>query len=191
MDIIKNQNFIETQLLNTNLPDIERLVDWMKLTDFYTAPASTRYHLSCEGGLAQHSINVFDALFRFNFEGFIDYPVEEIVLASLLHDVCKIHTYQIEQKWRKDERGQWESYPAYVFNEKFSYGHGEKSVYLVEQWVKLPYHVATAIRAHMGFSDASFKGGDKLIPNIFADNPLALYLSFADQHASFITEKEC
>lgn len=189
MNIENNQKIIESYLKATNLPDIDRLCAWLSTTDFYTAPASTRYHLSCEGGLAQHSIFVFDTLLEYNYRGFIDYPHEEIALAALLHDVCKIQMYEKEFRWRKNDANEWEQYETYKINERFSYGHGEKSVYLVEQWVRLPYHVATAIRAHMGFADSSFKGGDRTIGNIFAENPLALYLSFADQHATFIKER--
>ena len=190
MDILKNQEIIESYLSATNLPNIDKLLAWLNATDFYTAPASCKYHLCCDGGLAQHSLNVFNALFDFAFHGIIDYETEPIALAALLHDVCKIHMYEKCFKWRKNDNNEWEQYETYTINERFAYGHGEKSVYLVEQFVKLPYDVAQAIRAHMGFSDNSFKGGDKLIPNIFTENPLALYLSFADQHATFITEKE-
>lgn len=178
-------------LRQTGREGIEGLITFLNQSDFFTAPASTRYHLAEEGGLAEHSLNVYHSLMNFFQKGYFEAVDgwKSIVICGLMHDLCKANTYKIEQRWRKNDKNEWEQYNAYTVDEELPYGHGSKSAYILDQFILLEQEEAQAIRAHMGFSDASFKGGDRTVANIFAKNELALYLSFADQVATFIKER--
>ena len=182
-----SQSYID--LVGAENAKTDRLIEFLCTSDYFEAPASTRYHLACRGGLAFHSMNVMQNLWNYHYQGFFDAHRCEIILAALLHDLCKVNMYNKIFRWRKNADNDWETYEGYEIKEDFVYGHGEKSVYIAHKYVYLTDDTALAIRAHMGFSDATFKGGDRVIPNIFTNCPLALYLSFADQHATFITEK--
>ena len=189
----KNREKIEGILKQTGRQGIRELLIFLDETDFYTAPASARYHLSEPGGLAYHSLTVYNELMNLFSKGLFNAidGWRSVVIVSLLHDLCKIDMYSPEQRWRKNANDEWEQYSAYGYDEKFYYGHAEKSVYIASKYIELEDEEAQAIRAHMGFSDSSFKGGDRTIPNIFASNELALYLSFADQIATFQKETHC
>ncbi|MFA5240718.1 MAG: hydrolase, partial [Phycisphaerae bacterium] len=95
---------------------VKELLEWLETTDFYTAPCSTRYHLAREGGLLEHSLNVYECLFK------RDEAYESTIITALSHDFCKIGFYAVEMKWRKDAKNQWEQYPAYVVKDTFPFG---------------------------------------------------------------------
>lgn len=157
-------------------------------TDFYTAPCSTRYHLSVPGGLCRHSINVYNCLMtQICANSANEISDETAAIVALFHDLCKVNYYELQPKWAKDDNGQWYTKDAYVVNEKFPFGHGEKSVFIVQKFLDITDYEAQAINAHMGFSD---ERGVRLIGNIFAQNKLALLLHFADMTATYIKEKE-
>ena len=102
--------------------------------DFFTAPASTRYHGNYEGGLCEHSLNVYDALVdilarpRVRDLYGISYSDESIAIAALLHDLCKVNFYKVSTRNVKNEQGRWEAVPFYTIEDNLPYGHGEKSV---------------------------------------------------------------
>lgn len=165
---------------------IDGLMDWAKASDFYTAPASTRYHGSYPGGLLQHSLNVYDELKRV----LMAYPEiecseESAIICALFHDFCKINYYASEKRNRKNEFGQWESYDAYKVDEKFCFGgHGSKSVFLIQHFIKLTPEEAVAINCHMGaFADEN-------VGKSFEKFPLAWALHVADEAATYIKEGE-
>lgn len=171
---------------------IDRLMDFIKKSDFYTAPASTKYHGSFEGGLLEHSINVYENLFRKQAESSLwqevlkDIPDESIVVVGLLHDICKTYYYTIEMRNKKID-GKWEQVPFYTVDDKIPYGHGEKSVMMIEEYIKLKPAERYAIRWHMGpYSGTqdwqTFAGAMKKYP-------LCLALFEADMKATYITEK--
>jgi hypothetical protein len=167
---------------------IEDLLNFVEGTDFFTAPASTRYHGACEGGLLMHSLNVYVQLNKLC--GWYDYhPTQEsIAIVSLFHDLCKADCYKIEMRWRKNDKNQWEQYPTYKFEENFAYGgHGSKSVYLIQNFMKLEPFEASAINCHMGAWDISTYGNPS---EVFERNKLAWLLHVADEAASYIVEKE-
>lgn len=155
----------------------DKLLAWLESTDFFKAPASTKYHEVFEGGLAVHSVNVFNELLRLAKA----YPslkinAETIAIVSLLHDVCKANCYKIEYRNRKNEYGMWEKYPVYVFNEDFSFGgHGSKSVYLIQKYMPLTEEEAVAINCHMGVENGNYAVNDA-----FRAYPLAFLLHTAD-----------
>ena len=149
-------------------------------SDFFTAPASTRYHGAYEGGLAQHSVNVYECL-RYH----MNYSEETIALVSLLHDVCKIGCYKTSTRNVKDENGVWQKVPFYQFDDPMPYGHGEKSVYILSGFMRLSREEAFAIRYHMGFSGNEDKGS---VGKAFEQFPLAFALSVADMEATYFLE---
>lgn len=165
---------------------ISELLEWLGKSDFYTAPASTRFHGSYEGGLVQHSLNVYDELKRLlSIYPEIECSEETAVIISLFHDLCKVNFYGIDKRNRKNESGQWESYNAYKVDEKFCFGgHGSKSVYLTQHFIKLTPEEAVAINCHM----SAFGGRD--IGSAYDQFPLAWLLSVADQSASYIKESK-
>ena len=168
----------------------DKLLEWLETTDFFEAPASTRFHLSRPGGLVEHSIHVFERLERLcDFEHEAVHS-ESIAICGLLHDICKANYYGVEMRNRKNELGQWEKYPFYVVDDQLPYGHGEKSVYIISGFMKLTRDEAMAIRWHMGFSDNDFKAGGYTVGNVFAKHPLALLTHIADLQATYMDETE-
>lgn len=165
-------------------------LEWLKNTDFFTAPASTRFHLSESGGLCLHSLHVFLRLG--NEVDFCEfkkkYTYESIAICGLLHDVCKANFYAESTRNVKNEQtGQWEKQPFYKVDDQFPFGHGEKSVFLIQEYMKLSSEEAMAINWHMGGFDAR---GAFAMGNTFDRYPLALLLHIADMKASHLDETD-
>lgn len=162
-----------------------------KSSDFFTAPASTRYHGAYAGGLAEHSVNVYKCLKAYLERQRVkevygmDYSDETIALVALLHDVCKINCYKVGTRNVKDDNGVWQKVPTYNFDDQLPYGHGEKSVYIISGFMRLSREEAFAIRFHMGFSGTEDKGS---IGKAFEMFPLAFALSVADMEATYFLE---
>lgn len=179
---------------NISRPGADKLLEWLKSTDFFEAPASTRYHLSRPGGLVEHSIGVYERLKTLcdvedeTTTSFIEPSLETITICGLLHDICKANYYSVEMRNRKNEQGKWEQYPFYVVNDRLPYGHGEKSVYIISSFMKLSREEAMAIRWHMGGFDEAAKGGT--LGAAFNQFPLALLLHLADMQATYLDESE-
>ena len=178
----------------TVVEDIKRpgaydLLDWLgDNTDFFTAPASTKYHGDHAGGLVEHSLNVYRRLDRI-LEAHYPMPerAESIAIAALFHDVCKANTYKIGSRNAKDEHGRWIQVPYYEYDEKFAYGgHGSKSVFLIERFMRLTEEEAVAINCHMGAFDRY--PGDYSIGQAFEQYPLAFWLHVADCAATYYDE---
>lgn len=165
----------------------DRLLTWLLGTDFFTAPASTRYHGACECGLVMHSVNVYRVLREKYFdEGDSE---ESFALCALLHDVCKAQFYKVSTRnVKNEETGAWEKKPYYVIEDAYPYGHGEKSVYLIERFVRLKPAEAMAIRWHMGGFDDAAKGGSFAVSTAFDRYPLAVKLHLADLEATYLIE---
>lgn len=165
------------------------LLAWLSKSDFFSAPASTKYHGSYPGGLLEHSLNVYDETVRLlNAYPEIEVPEESVIICSLFHDLCKVNMYKVEKRNRKNDEGQWESYDAYTVGEKFCFGgHGSKSVFLIQQFMKLTPLEAVAINCHMGLGD-----GSNFVGNAYEQTPFAWIVHAADEAATFIIEKkEC
>lgn len=171
---------------------IAELMGYLKgpKSDFYTAPASTRFHLSSKGGLLEHSVNVFECLVdylernRVKQEYKLNPPMESVAIVALFHDVCKINVYQPSKRNVKKD-GAWVVEDTWEFRDDLPYGHGEKSVYILSGFLKLTREEAFAIRYHMGFSGNEEKSN---VSSAFEKFPLALALSVADMEASFLFE---
>lgn len=184
------QKFIEYYQANIHREGADRLLEWLQTTDFFTAPASTRYHCACPAGLVMHSINVYEVMMEKHFDPETD-SAESFALCALLHDVCKAQFYKVNSRNVKNERtGQWEKVPYYVIEDAFPYGHGEKSVFLIERFVRLKPAEATAIRWHMGGFDDAARGGNFSISVAYDKYPIAVKLHLADLEATYLREKE-
>ncbi|MBO4219549.1 MAG: HD domain-containing protein [Clostridia bacterium] len=173
----------------------DRLLEYLMspASDFFTAPASTRFHGAHDGGLVEHSLIVYDCLVDYLSRERVkklygmDYSDETVAIAALLHDVCKINVYKKSMRNVKDETGKWVSVPYFEFEDDLPYGHGEKSVYIISGYMKLTREEAFAIRYHMGFS-----GNDDVrnVGDSFEMFPLSFALNTADSEASFYMEKK-
>lgn len=159
-------------------------------SDFFTAPASTRYHGAEVGGLCRHSLNVYDCLCdqlarprMKNLYG-IHYSEESIAISALLHDLCKVNFYRVESRNVK-KNGVWQAVPYYTIDDRLPYGHGEKSVYIISGFMRLTRDEAFAIRYHMGFSGPEDNGTIGKALEMF---PLAFALCVADMEAAYFME---
>jgi hypothetical protein len=153
-------------------------------TDFFTAPASTRFHGAEIGGLCTHSGSVCQNALILNrseiFEKF-NFKKESVILCALLHDICKVNYYKLSFRNVKNEvTGQWEKAPFYTIEDSHPYGHGECSVMLIEKFLKLTEEERYAIRWHMGGFDHSVRGGSYAINDAFQKFPLSLLIHMAD-----------
>ncbi len=171
----------------------QKLLDWLSRTDFFTAPASAKFHNAFEGGLVLHSLNVFDRLLREVKEEYGEnfnekYSMETITVCALLHDICKVNFYKKEIRNVK-ENGEWVPKTIYTVEDELPYGHGEKSVYIVSGFIKLTRSEAMAINWHMGGFDTRVKGGDYSLSAAFYSYPLALLLHIADNKAAYLDEE--
>lgn len=193
-----NQELVEKfekLLLETKRPGIENLLEFIRKSDFYTAPASTRFHGAYEGGLLEHSLNVLDCLAEKKASDnavwhkvLVNVQSESIVIASLLHDLCKTYFYTTETRNKKDESGAWVQVPYYTIDDKIPYGHGEKSVMMIEEYIKLLPAERYAIRWHMGSYEP--KELWNTLGTAMEKYPLVLALHEADMEATYLLEKE-
>lgn len=161
---------------------VDELMDMLEKTDFYSAPASSRYHEAYEGGLVEHSVKVYNELYQDVNIGLTN--PETIAIVALFHDFCKIGYYEVEMRNKKDENGKWVQYPFYIVNDNYPYGHGEKSVIMIEQFMKLTDEERMAIRWHMG----AYSGQQdwNTLASAYNMFPLALLLHQADMRATYL-----
>lgn len=162
---------------------INDLIEWIERTDFFEAPASTRYHGAVDGGLLNHSVSVCKTAININEALNLQQPVESIVIVSLFHDLCKIGCYKRDTKNEKDQNGVWHKVPCFKFDEDFSFGgHGSKSMYLAHNFIKLEPSEAAAINSHMGQYESTQYSN---ISSVYSGNTLAWLLHVADEASSY------
>lgn len=183
---------------------INELVAFLEKSDFFTAPASTRFHCSLPGGLALHSLNVYH-MFEHKcksepFKSILgDMPEDSRKIITLLHDVCKTYMYEIDYRNKKiysdtgskrDEKGRfdWAAVEYYTINDRVPYGHGEKSVMMIEGYIKLQPFERYAIRWHMGFSEP--KENWNTLGTAIEKYPVILALHQSDLEATYLLEKD-
>lgn len=175
-------------LRSTNRDGIEEVIKWLDESDFKFAPASTQYHNSIKGGLLAHSLQVYYHMYDFaNMIQFFEIPQDTIILTALLHDVCKVDTYSTSYRNVKNEDGQWVKVPYFTVDEKIPYGHGEKSVMLLQyHGLKLNLIEIMMIRSHMG----SFRDNQYLtdVSHRFSKCPQTIVLHFADMLSTYTSE---
>lgn len=186
---VENHDRVVELLNSVERDGISDLLKWLEESDFFTAPASRAYHGAYIGGLCEHSLNVYDEAKRLlSAYPEVEVSDETVIISALLHDLCKVNFYATEKRNRKNsETGQWESYDAFTIKEKFCYGgHGSKSVFLAQNFIKLTPTEAIAINCHMGSWD-----GNKDVGSAYEKYWFAWLLHVADESATYIKEGEC
>ena len=191
---MSKEEFISIYTKNIKREGADKLLTYLTSDscDFFTAPASTRFHSAYNGGLCDHSLNVYHCLKDYlerprvkELYG-LDVTDETIAIVALLHDICKTNCYKPSTRNVKDSHGVWHTIPTYSFEDDMPYGHGEKSVYIISGYMRLSREEAFAIRYHMGFSGNE----DKMnVGNAFEKFPLAFALSTADMEATYFMEE--
>ena len=178
------EKFIEL-LKSTKREGIEDLIEFIKKTDFFTAPASTRFHGSYEKGLLEHSMKVYEILKQKASTAVIpiNTPEESIILIALLHDICKANFYKVDYRNAKNALGVWEKVPYYTIDDTIPYGHGEKSVMMITEYIKLTPEEKYAIRWHMGYTEP--KELYNTIGAAYKKYPIALLIHEADLEATY------
>lgn len=189
------EEFIEIFKQNIHREGADALLDYLEnKSDFFTCPASAKYHGAYEGGLCDHSLNVYHCLVDYlarervrELYG-IETGPESVAIAALLHDLCKIGCYKVSTRnVKNDATGVWAKVPFYQYDDPLPYGHGEKSVYIISGFMKLTRQEAMAIRWHMGFSGTE---DSRLVGQALEQYPLAFALSVADMEATYFLEGE-
>ena len=175
----------------------DKLLDWLlNKSDFFTAPASTKFHSAYEGGLCEHSVKCY---YRFAQNLQNEYEevgaesvisAESVAIIALLHDVCKTNFYKTEYRNAKNEFGEWVKVPYYTVDDQIPYGHGEKSVYMISGFMRLTREEAMAINWHMGGWDARVMGGSSsALSNAFYKYKNAFLFHISDAQATYLDEE--
>ncbi len=183
------EEFIEL-LQSIQRDGINNLINYLEKTDFYKAPASTKYHGNYEGGLLEHSLNVYhilkEKLLNKPYSDIVQVSDDTVILITLLHDICKTNYYIVDFRNKKNSDGVWVKEPYYTVNDTIPYGHGEKSVMMISKFIKLTMEEMYAIRWHMGFTEPKELYGT--ISSVYEKFPLALALHEADLEATYLIE---
>ena len=192
------KQFVLLYETNIKREGADKLLEWLsEKSDFFSAPASSKFHNAFEGGLCEHSLNVARRLkllvdgekkLHPEKESIMRITDESVVICGLLHDVCKANFYKVDFRNKKED-GEWIRVPYYTIDEELPYGHGEKSVYIINGFLRLTREEALAINWHMGGFDSRVKGGDYSIRSAFEQYPLAVLTHIADIEASYLDER--
>lgn len=194
-DLLANKARIRELLLSTGRPGMERLLDWIEQkTDFFTAPASTKYHLAFRGGLARHSLNVYELLSGKVASGLLEIKKETVIITSLLHDLCKVNFYVLEKKNVKEgtkvnaygsEVANWVEKEVWTVHDPFPVGHGEKSCFYIQSFIRLTDEEYAMIRLHMGSDRNGFPDPFAETANLY---PSVVAIHTADIESAYILE---
>jgi hypothetical protein len=161
--------------------NIDYLLGWLEDSDFFTAPCIKDHHLNIEGGLAQHSWNVFKLLKEKNERYNLNLDEDTVRICGLLHDLCKVYFY----KEVRDNDGNMH----YEIADKFSMGHGEKSVIVLQRFIDLTDEECCMIRWHMAnFGDVFNEYHKDAYYNAIKMYPAVLALYTADYEATTFLE---
>jgi len=186
------QQFETIYNANIKREGADKLLEYLKSTDFFTAPASTRFHSNHEGGLVKHTVKVYQRFVKIAEaeygKDFIDKNAESLAVIALLHDICKVNLYKTELRNQKID-GQWIQKPYYAHDDNLPYGHGEKSVYMLGGFIRLTREEAMAINWHMGAFDDRCRASYNALGKAFKMYPLALLFHTADLLTSYLDEE--
>jgi hypothetical protein len=193
MSADSRNEFVKIYKDNIKREGADNLLAYIETTDFFIAPASVKMHSNFEGGLCEHSINVYKRLLNLikmeygkNWEKTVSN--ESVAIIGLFHDLCKANIYKTEMRNVKVD-GAWTQQPYYTVEDSLPYGHGEKSVYMLSGFLKLTREEAMAINWHMGGFDSRVRGGGYGIEEAYSRYPVALLTHVADLQASYLDEK--
>ncbi len=179
---------------NVSRDGADKLLEWLETTDFFTAPASTKFHSAVEGGLCAHSLNVYNRFLtlvkcEFGEDWQKHISQESVTIIALLHDICKVNTYKVDYKNVKVD-GVWTQQPYYMVDDQLPYGHGEKSVYIINGFLRLTREEAMAINWHMGGFDMRVRGGSYSISDAYYKYPISVLFHIADLMATYLDEQK-
>ena len=183
----QKQEFLTLCRENIHREGLEDLLNWLLRSDFFTAPASTRFHGAYKGGLCEHSLDVYAMAKKAISAYELDLSEESVVISALFHDLCKVNFYKEDFRNQKID-GVWQQVPCYIIEEKYCFGgHGAKSVFLVQQFMKLKTDEAAAINCHMGATS----GGDSVreTSSAYQAFPLAWIIHVADEAATYLLDR--
>lgn len=186
------EKFIEIYEKYIKRDGSKELLEYLKKSDFFTAPASSQFHSAYEGGLCVHSINVYNRFLKsvrneYGEDYLTDEKMETIAICGLLHDICKIDTFKTDFRNKKVD-GNWVQVPYYTIEDSLPYGHGEKSVYIISGFMRLTREEAMMINWHMGGFDARVRGGAYGLSEAYYKFPLAVILHTCDMLATYLDE---
>lgn len=191
-DINENKHRFLSLLNSVEREGIDKLCEYLEKSDFFTAPASSKFHSNFVGGLLEHSLNVYDRfskLIKTEYgENQEKVSKDSIIICSLLHDICKVDYYRTDYRNVKID-GNWVQKPFFAVEDSLPYGHGEKSVYIISGFLKLTREEAMIINWHMGGFDDRVKGGSYSLSKAFYDFPTALLFHIADIQATYLDEQ--
>ena len=183
----------------------DKMLEYIKTTDFFDAPASTRFHSNHVGGLCEHSVKVYHRFVKMlECEGLYvgsggiatatprndseTVSAESAAIIALLHDICKVNCYKTEMRNVK-EGSTWVQKPYFAYDDPLPYGHGEKSVYMICGYMKLTREEAMCINWHMGAFDARSSDGKFTCSNAYQMFPIAAIFHSADFLTTYLDEK--
>ena len=178
---IKEQ--VKTMLQEINREGMTELIEFLDKSDYYEAPASTKYHGAYKGGLIEHSYKVYEILSKKVKDHEMEVSEETVRIITLLHDLCKVNFYKTDYRNAKNAKGEWEKVPYYTIDDTIPYGHGEKSVMMITEYLKLTNEEKYSIRWHMGFSEP--REVYSALGDAFKKYPLAILLYEADLEATY------
>ena len=193
MSRLENREKFMELMRKTERAGVEDMLKWLETTDFYSAPASTRYHGSYPGGLVQHTLNV-----AYELKQLVDFydmkiPKDSILICALGHDFCKINTYKetiVNVPPQRTKSGKWEQQQGYKKDEYLKLGHGAKSLSTLQDFITLKDYEKEAIYWHMGAFDLGQYNNINDLSKTFEENPLAFLLHIADMCVTYIIENE-
>lgn len=190
------QEFLRIYKENITREGSAELLKFLEASDFFTAPASGKFHSAHEGGLCEHSVKAYyrfmqllETEYEDEFEEKLSITYESVAIIALLHDICKVNFYKTEFRNVKNEYGEWEKKPYYTIEDNLPYGHGEKSVYMLSGFMRLKREEAMAINWHMGGFDVRVLGGSYSLSDAFYKYPVALLFHLADVMSTYLDEK--
>lgn len=173
---------IKKLLLSVKRKGMKELVEYLEKSDYFTAPASTRFHEAKNGGLLRHSWNVYTLLKDKNKRFKLGLSKDNIILTAFLHDLCKVNVYKPKILKNVDS-----STVPYEMDEDLPLGHCTKSIFIINKFIDLKESEALMIRWHMSWSDYEFK---KHIDKAKEHTPAILAFVTSDIEASeFLDEK--
>lgn len=170
-------------LRSTKREGIENLLNFLEKSDFYTAPASTRFHGNYEGGLLEHSMKVYEIFKEKIKASGLSTPEDTVIIAPLLHDICKTNYYKVDYRNAKNARGEWEKVPYYAVEDTIPYGHGEKSVMMITEYMKLTNE--KNMRFVGIWASQSQRNCMEQLEKAYKKYPIALLLNEADLEATY------
>jgi len=184
--------FVDIYKKNIRREGSEKLLEWLVNTDFFEAPASSNFHSAYKGGLCDHSIKVYHRFLKIIKSEFGDnfeekFTHESIAICALLHDLCKVDFYKVDYRNVKVDE-MWTKKPYFAVDDRLPYGHGEKSVYIINGFMKLTREEALIINWHMGEFDLRVKGGSYSLSEVFYKYPTSLLFHIADLQATYLDE---